>query len=271
MSINKDNITVTGVGGMPAMTGKVCAQKGIIVTAAKNAVIKNLELYGATNNVNLAGIRHDAAGLNLTLDNVYIHDNDDGILGGKLGDTILIQNSRFEKNGMNDSSGYAHNLYIGEATSFTFKNSQSLRAKLGGHEIKTRAYKTVIDSSVVATLDGDDSRALDACEGGELIIRNSVFQKSPSSENSAFIAFAAESFDSRLHSVTMDTNNIFLDDRGGGTGVQFFHVPATISITGNTFVDIGGIASAGTPVSNQTYSSRSAAGYQAYPWLPTPN
>lgn len=268
MYITKNNITVMGVNGMPAMTGKVCGQKGIIVTAGQNGVIKNLELYGATDNENYAGIRHDAAGFNLTLDNVYIHDNDDGLLASASGDTILIQNSKFERNGMNASSGMAHNMYIGHSASFTFKNSQSLRSKLGGHLLKSRARKTIVDSSTIASLDGQDSRDLDISEGGVVQITNSVIEKGPSSENSELIAFAPEAYDTTIaHSFTL-TGNLVIEDRGSGPVVEFFHTPSQISITGNTFVGPDAIANAGSPSGNTSYATRTAAGYAAFPWLP---
>lgn len=268
MYITKNNITVMGVNGMPAMTGKVCGQKGIIVTAGQNGVIKNLELYGATDNENYAGIRHDAAGFNLTLDNVYIHDNDDGLLASASGDTILIQNSKFERNGMNASSGMGHNMYIGHSASFTFKNSQSLRSKLGGHLLKSRARQTIVDSSTIATLDGQDSRDLDISEGGVVQITNSVIEKGPSSENSELIAFAPEAYDTTIaHSFTM-TGNVVIEDRGSGPVVEFFHTPSQISITRNTFVGPDAIANAGSPSGNASYATRTAAGYAAYPWLP---
>lgn len=268
MYITKNNITVTGVNGMPAMTGKVCGQKGIIVTGGQNAVIKNLELYGATDNENYAGIRHDAAGFNLTLDNVYIHDNDDGLLASASGDTILIQNSKFERNGMNASSGMAHNMYIGHSASFTFKNSQSLRSKLGGHLLKSRARQTVVDSSTIATLDGEDSRNLDLSEGGVVQITNSVLEKGPGSQNSDLIAFAPEAYDTSIAHSFMMKNNIVIEDRGNGPVVDFFHAPAQISITGNTFVGPDAIANAGSPSGTTTYASRTAAGLAAYPSLP---
>ncbi|MFL5813921.1 MAG: hypothetical protein ACJ763_10125 [Bdellovibrionia bacterium] len=268
MYITKNNITVLGTSARPAMTGKVCGQKGIIVTAGQNAVIKNLELYGATDSENYAGIRHDAAGFNLTLDNVYIHDNDDGLLASATGDTILIQNSKFERNGMNAGSGMAHNMYIGRSASFTFKNSQSLRSKLGGHLLKSRARQTIVDSSTIATLDGQDSRNLDISEGGVVKITNSVLEKGPSSENGEMIGFAPEAYDTTIsHSFTM-TNNLVIEDRGSGPVVDFFHSPSQISITGNTFVGPDAIANAGSPSGNTSYATRTAAGYAAYPWLP---
>lgn len=263
MTVNKNNITIVGVNGMPKMVNRVCMQKGIIVTAAQNTVIRNLELSGATNNENYAGIRHDALGSNLTLDNVYIHDNDNGILSSSSNDTLLIQNSRFENNGMNAASGMAHNLYIGRSAVVTFLNSSSTSAKLAGHDFKTRALKTVIDGSVIATLGGRDSRNVDISNGGEVIIRNSVLEKGPSSDNTDMISYGPEGIDTTKVNTLTVTGNILIGDRAA-SAFSIFKTPTTMTVTGNTFVAVSG-----APAGNTVYASRSAAGYQAYPWLPT--
>ncbi|MFL5812717.1 MAG: hypothetical protein ACJ763_04000 [Bdellovibrionia bacterium] len=269
MYITKDNITVVGTGTMPAMTGKVCGQKGIIVTAGKNAVIRNLELYGASDNENYAGIRHDAAGSNLTLDNVYIHDNDDGLLSSASGDTLLIQNSKFYNNGMNAGSGMAHNMYIGGSASFTFRNSQSLHAKLGGHALKSRAAKTIVDGSVIATVDGEDSRSLDISNGGQVTITNSVIEKGPNSQNNDLIGYGPEGLNSAYtHTFTM-TGTTVIEDRGNGPAVDFYNQPSSISISGNKFIGPDAISNAGATSSNTTYASRAAAGMPAFPYLPS--
>jgi hypothetical protein len=263
MVINKNNITVVGVNGTPKMVNRVCLQKGIIVTAAQNAVLRNIELSGATNNDNYAGIRHDALGFNLTLDGVYIHDNDDGILSSSSGDTLLIKNSRFQNNGMNAVSGMAHNLYIGHSASVTFLNSTSNSAKLAGHEFKTRALKTVIDGSTIATLGGRDSRNIDISNGGEVLIRNSVLEKGPNSDNSDMIAYGPEGIDTtKVNTFTM-TGTVLIGDKVGTTSISYFKSPTSLNVSGNTYVAV-----AGAPTGNTVYASRSAAGFQAYPWLP---
>jgi hypothetical protein len=268
--IQKNNLTIMGVNGMPKMVNKVCGQKGILVTAAQNLTIKNLELSGATNNDNYAGIRHDAAGFNLTLDNVYIHDNDDGILSSSSGDNIVITNSRFERNGMNSSNGMAHNLYIGPAASVIFKNSRTSSAKLGGHEFKTRAVRTEIYNSTLATLDGADSRLIDVSNGGVLIVQDSVLEKSATSSNNEMIAFAPETLLTRTHSVSL-TGNQVIGDRSPTNLIYFFKAANSITISNNKLIAIKTVTNLGTPTNNTSFTSRSAAGYAAYPWLPSPS
>jgi hypothetical protein len=261
--VNKNNITIVGINGRAKLVNRVCLQKGIIVTTAQNAVIRNIELSGATNGENYAGVRHDGAGFNLTLDNVYIHDNDDGLLSSASGDTVLIQNSRFENNGMNNVSGMAHNMYIGRSASFSFINSVSVRAKLAGHEVKTRALKTLIDGSTIATLDGHDSRNIDAANGGQVTIRNSVLEKGPNSDNNDMIAYGAEGIDSTKLNTFEVTGTKFIGDRANVTAFRLFATPTSKTITGNTSVAVTGL-----PSGNTVFASRTAAGYQTYPWLP---
>jgi hypothetical protein len=268
INVNVNNLTITGVGGMAALTGKVCSQKGIVVTMAQNTLLQNLELYGVSNADNYAGIRHDALGKNLTLDNVYVHDNDDGILGSSNTDSVLIKNSKFENNGMNKSTGYGHDIYISPTSSFSLINSLIIHAKLGGHEVKSRAARTDIEGTTIATLGGEDSRDIDACNGGELILINNVIEKGPGSQNSDLIAYAAEAFTPTFKNSITATANIVIDDKNQGTLITLFKVPA-LSITNNQLVGIATIVSGMTFTGNNTFSSRAAAGFAAYPALPT--
>src|SRR3954449_9205927 len=80
-SINK-NITLQGAGGMVKLvsTGLIPNSKAIFITSS-NITINNFEFSGATvSDGNGAGIRFE--GGNLTLNNCYSHDNEDGLLGG---------------------------------------------------------------------------------------------------------------------------------------------------------------------------------------------
>jgi hypothetical protein len=82
-----DGLTVTGVNGRAKidLTGVTPAgEKGIFtIEGTASATIENFELSGAAISAadgnNGAGIRHQ--GLNLTVRNCFIHDNQDGILG----------------------------------------------------------------------------------------------------------------------------------------------------------------------------------------------
>jgi hypothetical protein len=112
------------------MTGKVCQQKALVVNSGVNTTLDNLELFGVSDDENVAGVRHQ--GVNFTMRNMHIHDNDDGVLAGTVGDYILFDGCNFHSNGWNASSGMAHNMYINHARKFTLSNSKSTRTKRGG-------------------------------------------------------------------------------------------------------------------------------------------
>ena len=119
--------------------------KGIFTIYADNATIDNFELSGAAfdggtgdGDSNGAGIRHQ--GMNLTVKNCYIHDNQDGILGAPLTagtGTVLIENTEFYNNGAGD--GYTHNIYLGDYATATVEYSWSHHSVVG-HLLKSRAY-----------------------------------------------------------------------------------------------------------------------------------
>jgi hypothetical protein len=143
-----DGLTITGVNGRAKidLTGVTPAQeKGIFtIGGTASATIENFELSGAAisqaDGNNGAGIRHQ--GLNLTVRNCYIHDNQDGILGAPATantGTVLIESSEFSHNGAGD--GYSHNMYIGDYAEFTLQFSYSHLAVVG-HLVKSRAYLT---------------------------------------------------------------------------------------------------------------------------------
>jgi hypothetical protein len=118
-------------------------------------------------------------GRNLNLDRVHFHDSEQGILGGGDGGQILITDSLFERLG---AGGSAHGIYVA-ADRVLIRNSRILASQGEGHEVKTRARETVIESSVIASLGGVDSRLIDISNGGILKVTGSVLQKGPISSN----------------------------------------------------------------------------------------
>ena len=126
------NLRVVGEPGA-AMTGKICQQKALVVNSGLNTTLQGFELYGVSDQENVGGVRHQ--GTNLTMIGMHIHDNDDGILTNAhpvQPDYLLFDSCLFERNGWNNPSGMAHNMYIGHATLFVFRNSTSRATKKGG-------------------------------------------------------------------------------------------------------------------------------------------
>lgn len=270
--LTKNNIKIRGVNGRAHFSGTMCQGKGAIVFTGKNLVVENLEFsnfYVADQNG--AGIRHQGTGL--IVRNSYFHDGENGILSesiaapGSAEDTILIENSKFDRVG--GGGGYAHAVYFGHAALVTVKNSLFLNAHQG-HEFKSRAHANTIDCSVFASLSGDDSYSLNFPDAGNVLITNSTIEQGPSSTNSGIVDYGSEMTVTYPVQNFVANNIIVINDLGRGA---FFNVRNTtkFEIKSSVFVGAGsayGVQSAAeTSVSKQ--ADRIAANLASYPALPT--
>ena len=204
------NITIEGVGGMVNLVATQAPPNGkAILTTDANVVLDNIAFSGAAvPDGNGAGIRYETG--NLTINNGYFHDNQDGILGGGNGTgTITINNSEFANNGTGD--GFTHNLYIGDVATLTINDSYFHDAVVG-HEIKSRAENTIIENSrIIDGPNGTASYSIDLPNGGNATITNNVIEQGPNSENPAIISYGEEG---SLHAGTnvQITGNTILND-----------------------------------------------------------
>jgi MYXO-CTERM domain-containing protein len=244
-----DNLTITGVNGRAKidLTGVTPAQqKGIFtIGGTASATIENFELSGAAISSsagnNGAGIRHQ--GLNLTVRNCFIHDNQDGILAAPTTantGTILVENTELSSNGAGD--GYSHNLYIGDFAELTMRFSYSHLAKVG-HLFKSRAYITnVLYNRLSDETGGTASYEVDIPNGGTGVVLGNLIEQSATTQNPNIITFGEEGLPAGYDSHLYVVNNTVLNDLGSGTFVvDAATTPAVI--TNNIF------ASGGTPSS----------------------
>ncbi len=124
--------------------------------------IAGLEIYGANNDVlgngNGAAILFETGNATLTVNNCWIHNNEDGILTGgndaanPQGMTIDLTNSQVDHNGAPVGSpryGLDHNVYIGAASAFV-ASGNNIHDALGGHEIKSTALANTITGNVLS-------------------------------------------------------------------------------------------------------------------------
>ncbi len=243
-----DALTITGVNGRAKIdiTGVTPAQqKGIFtIGGTASATIENFELSGAAISAgagnNGAGIRHQ--GLNLTVRNCYIHDNQDGILaapGTANTGTILVENSEFSHNGAGD--GFSHNMYIGDFAEFTLQFSYSHDGNVG-HLFKSRAYITdVFYNRITDETGGTASYEVDIPNGGTAYVIGNIIEQSATTQNPTILTFGEEGspagYDTHLYVV----NNTFINDLGSGTFVaDTTSTPAVIE--NNIFYKAGTIS-----------------------------
>ncbi len=186
-------------GGVIAADGVVVEAQGAHIVGAavegKAALVvraDNVEIHGLECSKISVADRNGACvrleGRNLALAGVHFHDSEEGLLTGNDPGTVAIWNSRFERLGR---AGRAHGIYVGGGR-LHISRSRFLASRDQGHEIKSRALFNLIEDSVIASADGDDSRLIDVSNGGVLIIRRSVLQEGAASVNHDLIGYGLE-------------------------------------------------------------------------------
>jgi Right handed beta helix region len=246
------------------LVGGLCNGKAPLVTAAANITIEGFEISGiAVGDGNGACIRLDPGTQDLTVRDIYCHDSQDGLLGESKGH-FLIENSRFVGNGF--GNGQAHGLYI-SGDDILIRHSQILSTQNAGHSIKSGARKLTIEDSLIAALNGHNSRAIDAYGGGEIVLLRNVIQQGPQSDNSDVIGLALEA--SRLlpdgHSLKMSNNWVIFDDPDRGGVLIRGRLLGPVVASGNTFVGLKGLGLDGVQEANNHWvESREEAGLPAF-------
>ena len=224
--LRANNLTLRAAPGAH-IKGAAAEHKAALVIKGDNVTIEGLECSDiSVTNGNGACIRME--GRNLTLRNVYFHDAQQGLLAGKAGapekGVLLIEDSRFERLGF---GARAHGIYVGEDDiTLDIRRSRFVASNGQGHEIKSRARRTLIEDSVIASLDGVDGRLIDIPNGGELVVRGSILQKGPNSGSPDLIGAGLErgksnSKDHQINSIIIENNTILLE-RGQRT--ELVHV-----------------------------------------------
>lgn len=247
------------------LAGGVCMGKAPLVVKSAGVTIEGFEISGVSvPSRNGACIRFDPGAEDVVLRDLLCRDSQDGLLGRVKG-TLLIEDSRFEGNGFDN--GQAHGLYVwgGE---LIIRNSQILSTRHGGHSLKAKARRMLVEDSILAALGSRNSRAIDAFGGGQLVLRRNVIQQGPNSDNNEMLGIALES--RRLlpdgHSVLLEDNWLIYDDparrnrrviagRKLGPWKLRGNVMVGVTALGGTFDENGG---------NRWFPERTAAGLP--PW-----
>ena len=267
-------ITIEGVGGMVNMVATVPPPNGkAILTTDTDVTLINIELSGAAvsdaDGGNGAGIRYQ--GGNLVLDHVYIHDNQDGLLGAAdPTGTITITNSEFADNG--SGTGFTHNIYVGAIDTFTITDSYIHNAVVG-HDIKSRAANNIIENNrIVDGPSGTASYEIDLPNGGNATIQNNVIEKGPNAQNPYFISYGEEGNTYGTSSVSVSDNTVNNDDRGAAAFFHDFISTNSISITGNSMYGLTAsqlYSGSGSPtISDNTALTSEPAIDTSSPYLP---
>jgi hypothetical protein len=262
------------------LRGHAIEGKAALVVKAAGVVIEGIECSGiAVRDNNGACIRIE--GDDLTVRNVHLHDNQQGILSGPGGGVLLVEGSLLERNGF---GGRAHGVYIGpEVETFIFRNNRVLATTGAGHGVKSRAQATLIENNVIAGLDGHDSRAIDLPNGGDVVIRGNVLEKGPNSANAQMIGLALEGSLHEINQTLIERNLMIFDTVPVGLvqslaqalglmppkgTVLVSESPGRVILRNNTIVAARDLGGAAAEQDNRRYESRADAGLTPYPALP---
>jgi Right handed beta helix region len=205
-------LTLQSAGGQVILTATAQPPNGkAMITESGTVTIAGFSISGVTvPDSNGAAIRYE--GGDLTLRDVFLHHNQEGLLGVSDGaGSITIDHSEIAFNG--DGSGSTHGLYIGAIASFTLTNSY-VHDTAEGHEIKSRAATNTITGNRIFDNDSTSSYAVDLPNGGAVTISGNVIQQGPNTHNPAIIAYGEEGV---THAgVASITGNSIINDSARG-------------------------------------------------------
>jgi hypothetical protein len=230
-SIAVQGLTLRGVDGRAKIdlsgTDHPAQYKGIYVVDAADVTIENLELTGAhisdDNGANAAGVRVEASGL--TVRGCYVHDNQNGILGGTTG-TLTVEHTEFADNGLGDgcnNGGCTHNVYVANIEQLNFRFNWSHRVATDtrdkGHLLKSRAKINYILYNRLTGEDGLDSYEIDLPNGGLAIVVGNLIEKGTKSGNPTLFSWGEEGASNPDKRVFI-ASNTFVNDFGKGTFIS---------------------------------------------------
>jgi hypothetical protein len=254
-------LTILGQPGTHIVAGAVAGKATFVCSA--DCTLRGIECSKTTvPDRNGACVRIEKNASNVVIANVHFHDNQNGILGGVPGGTIVIKDSLFERNGF---GGRAHGVYVSKKTQrFELHNTQMLCAKDQGHGVKSRARETIITGSVIDSQTCDSSRALDVPNGGIVRILNSTIRHGPQAVNRQLIGYGLEVADvidetTRDKNRPWDTNTLVLNGNEiacEGATCKFLYMKpgvladVSVGLTGNT---ITGPVNPGTAIPDEMW------------------
>jgi hypothetical protein len=242
--VARNNMKIIGDGGMAhlAAEGESAQGKGTLVVRGSNTTIENLEFSAAAApDRNGAGIRLEGPGL--TLRRCSFHDNQEGLLTGKIDACdILMEFCEFARNGAGD--GQTHNFYVGQIRKLTMRGCYSHHGKIG-HLGKSRALQNLILACRFTDEGGNASYEMEFPSGGKVDIRGCLFEQSETTDNETIISFGAEkNVLNPVHEFRFYQNTV-VNRAGRGQMLHLVTAPTTQDIVDNVFAGAGAPSDSG--------------------------
>lgn len=177
-------------------SGAVVVVQDLIVSGAREQLEPgNSSQSHAAQGVSVTGTS------DVTLRNMRIYDNENGILSGNIGNAnpaddytgiLRLEDVEFDANGVGDD-GLTHNIYMGHnnspwyATRCTFKNAQR------GHNVKSRQGDAILVQCLISN--SLTAREIDLPNGGQLHVTHSRIEHFGNATQNDCIRIGAEGID----------------------------------------------------------------------------
>ncbi|MDU0356352.1 hypothetical protein RS130_22865 [Paraglaciecola aquimarina] len=266
--LQQSNITITGEQGV-IFDGAVADEKAALVLTGNNVLVEHIECRNIyVPDLNGACIRFE--GKNISIKHLYAHDSQSGVMTSSGTGQVNVEHSTFERlGGKAQGEGYAHALYI-IAEQLTFQQSKVIATKGEGSGIKSRSKKVIIDNSLLATMEGKDSRLVDMANYGELIIKNSILQQGSHTSNSQLLAYGLEKnvpAKFAVNRIELTDNIIFFDNHQSNVYISY-RIADELFNEDNILIGYFN-----SPLkfigNNKWYTSRKRAHILPYPFVPS--
>lgn len=165
---------------------KACGRKAALI-AKGGAVIENVTISGQSDGTNLACVRLE--GGDIAIRGMTCRHTDTAILGNA--GHVVIENSLLESV-MDSGPSLNHIVYANSADILEIRGTTVRDPGHRGHALKTGARRTIIENSTIEAGEREYSRIIDAFNGGELILRNTVLRVGSHGGNGDVIGFGGE-------------------------------------------------------------------------------
>ena len=228
------------------------SDKGLLVLEGDDCTFENMEFHQVAGpSQNLAGVRHDGAGLT-TFRNCGFFDNENGILSGGGGE-VLMEFCEFARNGFGD--GQTHNVYFGTHPKVTARDCYFHEAHIG-HEFKSRAKENILERCYIVngnSASGDASYLVNADNGGRLIMRGCMLHKGVNADNSNSIFHNNNIWGASFNSILLEHCTL-VHEYPSGSFINLSSGTVGVTLTACLFASNGRpLVTGATPVQNSNF------------------
>ena len=235
---NANGLVIRGTGTRPVLDadGKSAEGKAIWVIKGNFTTVENLAFENAAvRDRNGAGIRLE--GRDLMVSNCLFRNNQNGILTGENPESsVYILDSEFDHNGAGD--GYSHNLYVGGVKKLVVRRCY-LHGAVVGHDLKSRAYESVVTDNRIADDGGESSYEADFPNGGKVLLAFNVIQQGERAQNYTMVAYGEEGMRPSGNSFTAKGNTFLNQHELGGVFIRLAKGNIETNLIGNVFYGNG--------------------------------